>query len=106
MRALHSAHVTVSSYLADGLPKVGINGNAPGKAAATDLLGALMFYGLISGLGCLLVSTIVFGLGRYFSHHGSAVAGRVGILAGLAVAILVGGASSLINWAFGLGATI
>ncbi|MFE3557325.1 DUF6112 family protein [Streptomyces sp. NPDC059193] len=88
------------------MPKVEPNTNAPGAKAFTDIVGSLMFYGLLSGMACIAISAIVYGVGRWMSHHGSAQTGRVGIFAGIGVAGIVGGIPALINWGFGLGASI
>jgi hypothetical protein len=88
------------------LTNIGPDKNAPGATAFQSVVGALMFYGLLGGLGGLFLSALVFSLGRWFSNHHAAVAGRMGMLASLGCAILVGGGTSLINWAFALGASI
>lgn len=101
-----AAHPAAVRLLADGLPNVGINHNAPGANAFTEIIGVLMFYGLLAGLAGLIISAMVFGLGRWLGNHMAAVLGRIGVFASLGTAILVGGGSNLINWAFNLGNTI
>lgn len=88
------------------VPVVTVNSDAPGGVAFTKIVGNLMFYGLLSGMACIAISAIVYGVGRWLGHHGSAQSGRMGIFAGLLVAMVVGGIPALVNWAFGLGATI
>ncbi|MEU7095927.1 DUF6112 family protein [Kitasatospora aureofaciens] len=88
------------------LPNIPPDKNAPGAGAFTSLIGALMYYGLLAGIAGLLLGAICFGLGKYFGNHHATTAGRVGMFASLTATIVVGGGSSLVNWAFNLGATI
>jgi len=100
----HSA--AASHYLADGLPPISMNNSAPGASAFQTIVGALMFYGLLAGLAGLLISALVFSLGRWFGNHHATTGGRMGMLGGMGTAIVVGGGSALVNWAFALGASI
>ncbi|GAB3977662.1 hypothetical protein GCM10029978_068010 [Actinoallomurus acanthiterrae] len=82
------------------------NNNAPGGEALSQLVGAFKFYGLVfSGAG-LVISGIVFGIGRYIANQYAAVGGRIGLFACLGTAVVVGGSGSLVQWAFGLGLSI
>jgi Family of unknown function (DUF6112) len=87
------------------VPNPAPDGNAPGADAFVKLIAALKFYGLLAGLAGVIISSMVFGLGRYFGNHHAATFGRIGLFAALACAIFIGGGSTLVDWAFGLGAS-
>jgi len=103
--AVHNAAGRVN-LAGGGLPPISIDNSAPGASAFQTIVGVLMFYGLLAGLAGLLISALVFALGRWFGNHHATTGGRIGMLSGMACAIVVGGGSALINWAFALGASV
>ncbi|GAA2627639.1 hypothetical protein GCM10010411_76010 [Actinomadura fulvescens] len=88
------------------VPNITPSQNAPGADALTQVVGALMTYGLLGGFAGGVISLIVFGLGRWIGNPMAAIVGRVGMFAALAVFVLIGAAPALANWAFNLGASI
>lgn len=93
-----------AALLPADVPNPAPDAGAPGASAFVKLIGVLKFYGLLAGFAGVLISAMVFGVGRYLGNHHAAMFGRIGLFAALAGAIIVGGGSTLIDWAFNLGA--
>lgn len=88
------------------VPEVTINPTGlPGGQAFQDLVGGLLWYGLLFMIATVVISAIVIGIGRYISNSYASGAGRIGLFAGLGGAIIIGGARFLVQWAFNIGAS-
>ncbi|WP_147269078.1 DUF6112 family protein [Sphaerisporangium album] len=87
------------------IPTIEPNPNGlPGQAAFADIVGGLLWYGLLGALATIAISCLVLGLGRYFANHHAVSSGRLGLFGGLAMAIVIGGARQLVSWAYSIGA--
>ncbi|WP_188197516.1 DUF6112 family protein [Nonomuraea sp. SYSU D8015] len=87
------------------VPEVSINPTGlPGGPAFQEIVGGLLWYGLLFMIATVVISAIVIGIGRYFSNAYASGAGRIGLFAGLGGAIIIGGAQFLVQWAFDIGA--
>lgn len=82
---------------------------------ATGLPGSAVLQGLINGIGWyamgaavigIVVGAVAWGLGQHSQNYHQAYAGRKGVLISAAAALLIGGASPIINFFQTLGKTI
>ena len=80
-----------------------VNTSAPGASTLSTFIGDLKLYSLMISLIGLIISTMALAGGRWFSNTYATASGRSGVLLSMSAAVLVGGGSWLIQWAFGLG---
>ncbi|WP_431921530.1 DUF6112 family protein [Nonomuraea jabiensis] len=86
------------------VPEVSINPTGlPGGPAFQEVVGGLLWYGLLFSVAAVVISAIVIGIGRYLSSSYASGAGRIGLFAALGAAIVIGGARFLVQWAFNIG---
>lgn len=78
--------------------------NAPGSAAITDIINAIGFYAIIACLVGLLLSGLILVVGPRLGFHQASTLGKIGIIAALGVAFLVGISATLINFSYNAGA--
>ena len=78
--------------------------NAPGSGAITDLINVIGFYAIIACLVGLLLSGLILAIGPRLGFNQASTIGKIGIIASLGVAFLVGISASLINYAYSAGA--
>ena len=78
--------------------------NAPGSDAITDLINVIGFYAIIACMLGLLLSGLILAIGPRLGFTQASTIGKIGIIAALGVAFLVGICASLINWAYNAGA--
>jgi len=78
--------------------------NAPGGEAIADLINAIGFYTIVACLIGLLLSGLILAIGPRLGFDRASSVGKVGIIASLGVAFLVGMAAPLINYFYNAGA--
>lgn len=78
--------------------------NAPGADAITELINAIGFYAIIACLIGLLLSGLILAIGPRLGFTQASTIGKIGIIAALGVAFLVGISASLINYSYNAGA--
>jgi hypothetical protein len=78
--------------------------NAPGTEAISDLVNAVGFYAIVACLVGLLLSGLILAIGPRLGFDRASTVGKVGIIASLGVAFLVGMAAPLINYFYNAGA--
>lgn len=78
--------------------------NAPGTEAISDIVDALGFYAIVACLIGLLLSGLILAIGPRLGFSHASTLGKVGIIASLGVAFLVGMAAPLINYFYNAGA--
>lgn len=78
--------------------------NAPGSGAITDIINAIGFYGIVACLIGLLLSGLILAIGPRLGFSQASTIGKVGIIASLGVAFLIGMSATLINYFYNAGA--
>jgi len=78
--------------------------NAPGTGAISDIIDALGFYAIVACLIGLLLSGLILAIGPRLGFNQASTVGKIGIIASLGVAFLVGMAAPLINYFYNAGA--
>lgn len=78
--------------------------NAPGSAAITDIINAIGFYGIVACLIGLLLSGLILAIGPRLGFSQASTIGKVGIIASLGVAFLIGISATLVNYFYNAGA--
>lgn len=78
--------------------------NAPGSGAITDIINAIGFYGIVACLIGLLLSGLILAIGPRLGFSQASTIGKVGIIASLGVAFLIGISATLINYFYNAGA--
>lgn len=78
--------------------------NAPGTQAISDIIDAIGFYAIVACLIGLLLSGLILAIGPRLGFSQASTVGKVGIIASLGVAFLVGMAAPLINYFYNAGA--
>ena len=78
--------------------------NAPGTQAIGDIIDAIGFYAIVACLVGLLLSGLILAIGPRLGFSQASTIGKVGIIASLGVAFLVGMAAPLINYFYNAGA--
>ena len=78
--------------------------NAPGSQAISDLINTVGFYAIVACLLGLLISGLIVALGPRLGFAQASTIGKVGIIAALGVAFLVGISATLINFFYNAGA--
>ncbi|MFD8559692.1 DUF6112 family protein [Streptosporangium canum] len=79
------------------------NNVLPGAGAFSEVVGGLMSYGLLAAIAGAVISAMVLGAGRWFGNPYASSAGRAGVFASLAAALIIGAAGKLVEWAFNIG---
>jgi hypothetical protein len=77
--------------------------NAPGGQAIADLVNAIGFYTIMACLVGFLLSGLILAIGPRLGFGQASTIGKVGIIATLGVAFLVGIAATLINFSYNAG---
>ena len=101
-----STVLALSSLLAKG-PGISPNDNGlPGVSEARKIVGALLTFGLIAGVGGIAISAIVWALGSHSANPHLAGRGKVGVVVAAVCALLLGGADVIIAFFQQAGAAI
>jgi hypothetical protein len=74
----------------------------PGLPAVRSLAGATITFALVSCVVALIISAAAWALGNINSNAHVASRGRIGVLASLGAAILIGSANALIRFFSGI----
>ena len=91
------------------LPSIDVRPNTsglPGITALTDMVGALLTFGLIAAVAGVALSAITWAIGSNSSNPHIAGRGKNGVLIAGAAAMLIGGANTLVNFFTNAGAAI
>ncbi|WP_432877457.1 DUF6112 family protein [Kribbella sp. CA-245084] len=84
-------------------PGVSPNANGlPGLPEARHLAGATVTFALVTCVVALIISAAAWALGNINGNPGYASKGRIGVLASLGAAILIGSANSLVRFFSGI----
>lgn len=95
-----------SAALARATVAVDPNSKLPGTAQLTSLVGGLMTWVLLACVLAVLAGAAAWGFGARSGHFGASQQGRLMVLGGVAGAMIAGAATALINFGFGIGATV
>ena len=89
-------------------PTVAVDPNSklPGTAQLSNLVGGLMTWVLLACVLAILGGAAAWGFGARSGHFGASQQGRLMVLGGVAGAMITGSAAALVNFGFGLGATV
>lgn len=82
------------------------NGNLPGTAQLTSLVGGLMTWVLLACVVAVLAGAATWGFGSRSGHLGASQQGRMMVLGGALGAMITGAATALVNFGFGVGGTV
>lgn len=100
----------VSSRVNVGVLRVAVavnpNGNLPGTAQLTSLVGGLMTWVLLACVVAVLAGAATWGFGSRSGHLGASQQGRMMVLGGALGAMITGAATALVNFGFGVGGTV
>lgn len=106
----HALVVSVSSRVRIGglrrAVSVNPNGNLPGTAQLTSLVGGLMTWVLLACVVAVLAGAATWGFGSRSGHLGASQQGRMMVLGGALGAMITGAATALVNFGFGVGGTV
>jgi hypothetical protein len=75
----------------------------PGSAQGEQLVNGLFFWALLSTLGGLFASIVVYAAAKHFNNHQYAQAGKGGILVNAGLALIAGAGPAIINFFADLG---
>jgi hypothetical protein len=75
----------------------------PGISTITNMVGALLTFGLIACVAGLVIAAIVWAVGHHSANPSVAGRGKSGVLVACAAAVLVGGANVLVDFFVGAG---
>lgn len=78
----------------------------PGLAVLRQIVGALLTWGLVACVAGLVISVIVWAVGRQQGNYGAASGGKTGVLVAAGGALLIGGANAIVAFFSGLGGSI
>jgi hypothetical protein len=79
-------------------PGVTVNpSHGPGYAAFTGLVGGLLAYAGLAAVAAVMLGGIGWGVGERLGFDRAGNAGKMGVIAGMALGFLVGAAVSLVN---------
>ena len=97
-----------TSVLTSGRHQVSVdpNGDLPGTAQLTSLVGGLMTWALLACVLAVLAGAAAWGFGARSGHFGASQQGRLMVLGGVAGAMITGAAAALVNFGFGIGTTV
>ncbi len=82
------------------------NSKLPGTAQLSTLVGGLMTWVLLACVLAVLAGAAAWGFGARSGHFGASQQGRTMVIGGVAGAVITGAAAALVNFGFGLGATV
>lgn len=82
------------------------NSKLPGTAQLNSLVGGLVTWVLLACVTAVLAGAAAWGLGARSGHFGASQQGRTMVLGGAVGAMITGAAAALVNFGFGLGATV
>jgi hypothetical protein len=91
------------------LPSIDVRPNTtglPGISALTDMVGALLTFGLIAAVAGVALSAITWAIGSNSSNPHIAGRGKNGVLIAGAAAMLIGAANTLVTFFTNAGAAI
>jgi hypothetical protein len=95
---LAPAHVALAKVSAKPDPSA-----LPGSAQGEQVVNGLFFWALLSTLGGLFVSVVVYAAAKHFNNHHYAQAGKGGILVNAGLALIAGAGPAIINFFADLG---
>jgi hypothetical protein len=75
----------------------------PGSAQGEQVVNGLFFWALLSTLGGLFASVLLYAAARHFNNHHYAQAGKGGILVMAGLALVTGAGPAIINFFADLG---
>lgn len=78
----------------------------PGGATAQKLLNGLVFYGLLSCAGAIVLGGATWYFGSQASNFAAAIGGRRAVLAGMIGALVIGAAAAIVNFFFSAGSAV
>lgn len=78
----------------------------PGGDALTQLVGGLMWMGLIACVAAIIIGAAAWGLAGHSGNYQAAYMGRKAVLGGFLGALLIGAAAAIVTFAFDLGKTV
>jgi hypothetical protein len=89
-------------------PAVAVDPNStlPGTAQLTSIVGGLMTWVLLACVLAVLAGAAAWGFGARSGHFGASQQGRLMVIGGVAGAMIAGAATALVNFGFGIGATV
>jgi hypothetical protein len=76
----------------------------PGLGTSSDIVGALLTYGLIACVAAIVVSAIVWAVSHHNGNGRYSDGGKTGVLVSCVAAVLIGGADTLITFFSAAGA--
>ena len=78
----------------------------PGVTAMTKIVGALLTFGLIAAVAGIVLAAITWAIGSNSSNPHLAGRGKTGVIVSCVAALLVGGATILVNFFAGAGGNL
>ncbi|HEU0130949.1 MAG TPA: hypothetical protein VFQ85_08170 [Mycobacteriales bacterium] len=78
----------------------------PGHVVLQQMLNGLMFVGLLGCAAAVVLGGATWWLASHGGNYGAALGGRKAVLAGLAGALVIGGAAQLVNAFYHLGRAV
>jgi hypothetical protein len=97
----------VSAYLLPQNIDISPNSNGlPGISQLRGIVGASMTVGLILAVLALVISAIVWALGANSSNPHLAGRGKLGVLVGVAAAVVTGASVALVNFFWNVGQAV
>ena len=70
----------------------------PGSAVLSDLANGLDSWALIAAVVGVIIGGVMWAFGHYSQNWQQAYNGRKGVIVSAVAALLIGGASNIINW--------
>jgi hypothetical protein len=87
----------------------GINPNTtglPGLGTSSDIVGALISYGLIACVAGIVISALVWAISHHSGNGRGSDGGKTGVLVACGGALLIGGADLLVTFFSAAGAAL
>ena len=78
----------------------------PGGAALQKLLNGLVFLGLLGCVAAVVAGGATWFVGSQAGNFSASMGGRRAVLAGMVGALVIGAAAAIVNFFFGVGATV
>ncbi|WP_270889243.1 DUF6112 family protein [Pedococcus sp. 5OH_020] len=91
------------------LPAIDIRPNSsglPGIQALSEIVGALLTFGLVASVAGVALSAITWAIGSNSSNPHLAGRGKTGVIVAAAAAMLIGAANTLVTFFTNAGASI
>jgi hypothetical protein len=91
------------------LPAIDIRPNTsglPGISALSEIVGALLTFGLVAAVAGVALSAITWAIGSNSSNPHLAGRGKTGVVVAAAAAMLIGAANTLVTFFTNAGASI